>query len=187
MRAHYFCTLASTKAGCWCRYPLLPPPPTDSGMTASLHSSKTATTDQVQDHDPEALGNVLTAPTEKAVNDSGNSPSPWEVTLEKSEDPKNMAGWYKWVIVLTVSSGAMCVTSASSMASHARDIRLPPGLRSNALALAGRFCRDRDYGGVWNISHRSHLTHIPLFDGFGNWSSTCWAAIRGAWYVARST
>lgn len=86
-------------------------------MTASLHSSKTSTTDRLQDHDPETAGKVVTTPTESDVSANEKSSSPWEATLEKSEDPKNMATWYKWVIVLTISSGAMCVTSASSIVS----------------------------------------------------------------------
>jgi hypothetical protein len=86
-------------------------------MTSSLHSSKTITTDHLQDHDPEAPEKVVTTPTENDVNANEKSSSPWQVTLEKSEDPKNMTAWYKWIIVLTVSSGAMCVTSASSMVS----------------------------------------------------------------------
>ncbi|KAF9777403.1 MFS general substrate transporter [Thelephora terrestris] len=72
-------------------------------MTASLRSSQTATTDPVQDHDPEAPEKAIGSPIESDIS-------------AKSEDPKNMATWYKWVIVLIVSSGAMCVTSASSMA-----------------------------------------------------------------------
>lgn len=107
-------------------------------MTGSLHSSRTVTTENLHDNDPEALGKVTTPPTENDVSEK--SPSPWEVALEKSEDPKNMVNWYKWVIVLTVSSGAMCVTSASSMVSYVRDIRLSPGLRSNTLAPVGCFC-----------------------------------------------
>lgn len=108
-------------------------------MTASLHSSETVTTDHLRGHDLEALGNVLTTPSEKDTT-SEKSPSPWEVTLEKSEDPKNMTSWYKWVVVLTVSAGAMCVTSASSMVSNTSDICLPSSLRSNALTLVGCFC-----------------------------------------------
>jgi len=86
-------------------------------MTASLHLSKTTTTDHGENHDPEALGKleVAGAPTENDHNASEKSSSPWEVTLEKSEDPKAVAVWYKWVTVLTVSCGAMCATCASSM------------------------------------------------------------------------
>ena len=111
-----------------------------SAMTASLHSSETATHDPSQDHDPEALGKALSIPTEGDVNISEKSPSPWEVTLDKSEDPKTMKTWYKWATVLTVSSGAMCVTCASSMVSLTRKIRLPSDLGSNALAPLGCFC-----------------------------------------------
>ena len=86
-------------------------------MTDSLHSCRTTTDDSSQDKDPEALGKGSETPTENDVSSSEKGSSPWEVTLEKNEDPKNMATWYKWLIVLTISSGAMCVTSASSMAS----------------------------------------------------------------------
>ena len=63
---------------------------------------------------------VAGAPEENDGDASENGSSLWEVTLEKSEDPKTMPTWYKWTIVLTASCGAMCVTSASSMASAAR-------------------------------------------------------------------
>lgn len=109
-------------------------------MTASLHSSQTATTDPIQDRDPEALEKDLDSPTESDISASEKGPSPWEVTLEEREDPKNMATWCKWAIVLTISSGAMCVTSASSMVRSTRDRRLPSGLRSNASILLGCFC-----------------------------------------------
>ena len=85
-------------------------------MAASLHSSKTSTTDRLQDHDPETAGKAVSTPTESDLN-ANEKNSPWEATLEKNEDPKNMATWYKWVIVLTISAGAMCVTSASSIVS----------------------------------------------------------------------
>ena len=83
-------------------------------MTASVHSS---TTDNGKDHDPEALDKVeiVDAPAENDHNVSEKNSSSWEVTLEKSEDPKTMPTWYKWAAVLTISCGAMCVTCASSM------------------------------------------------------------------------
>jgi len=84
-------------------------------MTASLHSSKTVTTDHGQDSDPEALGKPEDAPVENVATPSEKGPSQWEVTLTKDEDPKTMVAWHKWVNVLTVSFGAMCVTCASSM------------------------------------------------------------------------
>ena len=96
-------------------------------MTASLHSSKTVTTDHGLDHDPEALDKVdngLDSPVESDNSASEKGPSPWEVTLEKSEDPKTMVAWCKWATVLTVSLGAMCVTCASSMVSTVRCIHL---------------------------------------------------------------
>jgi len=84
-------------------------------MTPSPHSSQTAVTHSGECHDPEALKKGLDAPAEGENVASEKGPSPWEVTLDKSEDPKTVAAWRKWAILLTVSSGAMCVTSASSM------------------------------------------------------------------------
>jgi len=84
-------------------------------MTASLHSSKATTTDPGEGHDLEALEKVESTPEEGDYNSSENGPSPWEATLDKSEDPKTMATWCKWAIVLTLSSGSLLVTSASSM------------------------------------------------------------------------
>jgi len=108
-------------------------------MTASLHSSKATTTDPGEGHDPEALEKDENTPEEGDENSSEKGHSPWEATLDKSEDPKTMATWCKWVIVLVLSSGALCVTSASSMvgvssvsvpaaSSHVR-IRRPLSLR----------------------------------------------------------
>ena len=99
-------------------------------MATSLHSSKP---NSGKDLDPELLVKVgiFNAPVVVVITDapenndcdaSEYSSSPWEVTLEKSEDPKTMATWYKWAIVLTTSCGAMCVNSASSMVSAARHI-----------------------------------------------------------------
>ena len=107
-------------------------------MSASLHSSKTATTDHGQDHDPEALGKAEDAnvPAENDQNTNEKSPSPWEVTLEKSEDPKTIALWYKWATVLTVSFGAMCVTCASSMVGA---VPHPSPVGSNVLSPTGCF------------------------------------------------
>jgi len=102
-------------------------------MSASLHSSKTATTDNGQDHDPEALSKfeVADPPAENDHNASEKNPSPWEVTLDKSEDPKTIALWYKWAIVLTVSCGAMCVTCASTMVGATPYIRPRSDLMSS--------------------------------------------------------
>ena len=90
-------------------------------MTVSVHSLKTATTDHGKDHDPEVLVKieVIDAP---AGGDDDATLSPWEVTLEKSEDPKTMAVWHKWAIVSTISCGALCATSASSIVSATRHI-----------------------------------------------------------------
>lgn len=86
-------------------------------MAGSPHTSKSATTDCGKDLDPEKLGKAEDADTLVEDNDSAGKKVPlaWEVTLEKGEDPKTLAVWRKWAIVLMASSGATCVTCASSM------------------------------------------------------------------------
>ena len=92
-------------------------------MTASVDSFKTATTDREKGYDPEVLMGVgVGVSAENNENVDETAPSPWEVTLEKSEDPKNLVNWHKWVIVMTVSSGTLCVTCATSMVSATRYI-----------------------------------------------------------------
>lgn len=85
-------------------------------LTASLNPSKTVVVDW-GDRDPESLDKVKDVDTSTVDDKSTNEkiPSPWEVTLDGSEDPKGMTTWCKWAILLTVSSGAMCVTCVSSM------------------------------------------------------------------------
>ena len=106
--------------------PLFPksPPPTPFLMVDSVHFSQTTATALEKDHDPEAIDKVEDAvtPVENDYNASEKGPSPWEVTLDEHEDPKALATWYKWVIVLIVSSGAMCATAASSMVSATRRV-----------------------------------------------------------------
>ena len=96
-------------------------------MVPSLHSSETAT-NRGQDYDLEAFDKTEAPPTENGDNVNEKAFSPWEVTLEEVEDPQNMSTWYKWAIVLIVSSGAMCVTCASSMVRVQRCI---PSLGAN--------------------------------------------------------
>ena len=93
-------------------------------MTASVDSSKTATTDREKGHDPEVLIGVEVVDASAENNDNVNetAPSPWEVTLEKSGDPKNLANLHKWVIMMTVSSGTLCVTCATSMVRATRHV-----------------------------------------------------------------
>jgi len=90
-------------------------------MIASVDSFKT---DREKGHDPEVLieVEVVDVSAENDGNANEMAPSPWEVTLEKSEDPKNLANWHKWVIVMTVSSGTLCVTCATSMVKATRYI-----------------------------------------------------------------
>ena len=88
-------------------------------VMTSLHSGSSRTTladsELEGDRDLEAFDKVEGASAKGNDNTSEKGPSPWEVTLDKSEDPKTVATWRKWAILLTVSAGAMCVTSASSM------------------------------------------------------------------------
>lgn len=51
------------------------------------------------------------------VNQPSEDPSPYLVALSPEEDPKNRSAFRKWLIVVTVSMSALCVTCASSMAS----------------------------------------------------------------------
>ncbi|KAF8890945.1 major facilitator superfamily domain-containing protein [Infundibulicybe gibba] len=44
-----------------------------------------------------------------------------EVFLESSEDPVNLSSLKKWIIVVVISSSALCVTCASSVASFTED------------------------------------------------------------------
>ena len=105
-------------------------------MAASSRSSHTAAPDREQGHDPEALDRIGDVPTKGSDNASEKCSSPWEVTLEKNEDPKTIATWRKWVIVLIISSGAMFVTCASTMVGVTWRIRL----RSNVFVRAGCLC-----------------------------------------------
>jgi len=117
---------------------LLSPYPLPSFMTVSPHSSQTAVTHPGEGRDPEALKKVGDAPAEGGNVASEKGPSPWEVTLDKTEDPKTVATWRKWAILLTVSSGAMCVTSASSMVGVMQHV--PSLVGSNTPTPAGCFC-----------------------------------------------
>ena len=107
---------ASIKTGSRCSFSSTVPAPVPLVMTASIHSPNITTTDWEKDRDPEALTKVESYDV-SADNGSEEAHLPWEVTLEKSENPKAMAVGYKWFTVVTVSLGALCVTCASSMAS----------------------------------------------------------------------
>ncbi|PSS18916.1 hypothetical protein PHLCEN_2v3176, partial [Hermanssonia centrifuga] len=50
---------------------------------------------------------------------SPKTQNPYEVTLSPEDDPKNLPLWRKWMIVLIIDAGAICVTGASSMAATA--------------------------------------------------------------------
>ncbi|KAI0074370.1 MFS general substrate transporter [Panus rudis PR-1116 ss-1] len=44
----------------------------------------------------------------------------FEVSFSPEEDPKNLPAWRKWLAVLVINAGAICVTSSSSMAAFAQ-------------------------------------------------------------------
>ena len=93
--------------------------------TASLHSSKTTTADRGTGHDPEVPSKLEDVNTRgKQWQRQRKGPSPWEVTLGESEDPKTTGAWYKRATTLTASSGTMCVTYPSSTVGVTRHIRL---------------------------------------------------------------
>lgn len=56
----------------------------------------------------------------KSLSDSGHDAGdlnndPYEVILEPSEDPLNLSTLRKWLAVLIISAGSLCVTSMSSI------------------------------------------------------------------------
>lgn len=62
-------------------------------------------------HDPEKLK------TEDYNDDSEKKlEDPYKVFIEEEDDPKNVSTSRKWIAVLVISLGAMCVTCASSVA-----------------------------------------------------------------------
>lgn len=52
----------------------------------------------------------------KSLSDTGHDDNdPYEVVLEPSEDPLNLSTLRKWLTVLIISAGSLCVTSMSSI------------------------------------------------------------------------
>ncbi|THH01123.1 hypothetical protein EW026_g1516 [Hermanssonia centrifuga] len=69
-------------------------------------------------NDPK-VGKELWAWLEAQEDPSPKTQNPYEVTLSPEDDPKNLPLWRKWMIVLIIDAGAICVTGASSMAATA--------------------------------------------------------------------
>lgn len=68
---------------------------------------------------------------------SESDDSAYEVTLEARDDPQRMSKGRKWCIVLTICSGAVCATCASTMVcSNIHDVLSYAHLRT------GLFCRE---------------------------------------------
>ena len=65
------------------------------------------------DDDPETLN--VSIPTPQKFDETDKSSDKYLVTLDESEDPKQLPGYRKWIAVSVISAGAFCATSASSM------------------------------------------------------------------------
>jgi len=69
------------------------------------------------DHEDEE---ATSTPSTAAVALAGTD-DPYRVILDPDEDPKSFSNFRKWVIVLVISTGALCATFASSAASFTED------------------------------------------------------------------
>ncbi|GJE84696.1 MFS general substrate transporter [Phanerochaete sordida] len=56
-----------------------------------------------------------------AHSEKSKEHDPYAVALEPAEDPKNLPEWRKWLVVVIISTGTLCATSASSMAAFAEE------------------------------------------------------------------
>ncbi|PSR73591.1 hypothetical protein PHLCEN_2v10510 [Hermanssonia centrifuga] len=89
----------------------------------SSHTSETSLPENLSEktdvaRDPEHGLSRDDASAKKEVDDT--LPDPFAVTtLSPEENPKNLSGLRKWAIVITICSGALCATCASSMAAFA--------------------------------------------------------------------
>ncbi|KAL4256932.1 MFS transporter superfamily protein [Pleurotus pulmonarius] len=85
----------------------------------------------------------------KSLSDLGHDDlnnDPYEVILEPSEDPLNLSTFRKWLAVLIISAGSLCVTSMSSIAAFTE------------VAVENEF----------NVSHTVSILAISLFvEGLG--------------------
>lgn len=85
----------------------------------SSHTSETSLPENLSEktdvvRDPEHGLSRDDASAKKEVDDT--LPDPFAVTtLSPEENPKNLSGLRKWAIVITICSGALCATCASSM------------------------------------------------------------------------
>jgi hypothetical protein len=81
-------------------------------MSSPQSQNTSADTLGVNAQDPESVKVVEDIPEVKQPLDV----DPFEVTLEPSEDPKNLSPVRKWVAVIVISSAALFFACASSMA-----------------------------------------------------------------------
>ncbi|KAK7696651.1 hypothetical protein QCA50_001309 [Cerrena zonata] len=82
-----------------------------SSATVDIHQN-----DQAPVVDPEKDQDGDSKKLQVQVDQQPEDPSAYLVTLSPEEDPKNRSAFRKWLIVVTVSMSALCVTCASSMA-----------------------------------------------------------------------
>ncbi|KDR77915.1 hypothetical protein GALMADRAFT_244882 [Galerina marginata CBS 339.88] len=76
--------------------------------------------DSATEHQYDCIMRVDQVKEEKAVVDSDDH-DPFQVFLEEDELPHNQGLWRKWMSVVVISSAALCVTCASSMAGFTED------------------------------------------------------------------
>ena len=80
------------------------------------------TSDTLHDHDTSDAEKTVSTPhsLELTSKFKVHDHDPYEVTLESEIDPKNLPTWRKWLAVLVINAGAICVSSSSSMVSFPR-------------------------------------------------------------------
>lgn len=88
-------------------------------LLMSRRSSETLDPREMADQTPQG---VVSEDAEKApkpeVQVTMDVDSPYKVELAPEDDPQNMTTFRKWLIVIIISSSALCVTCASSVVSN---------------------------------------------------------------------
>ncbi|KAK7692952.1 hypothetical protein QCA50_004593 [Cerrena zonata] len=77
-------------------------------------------TEPLDDHDPLDVEKTASIPHSVELSSKLHDHDPYEVTLDKEIDPRNLPAWRKWLAVLVINAGAICVSSSSSMAAFAQ-------------------------------------------------------------------
>lgn len=72
-------------------------------------------TDTFHDHDSLDVEKTVSVPHSIELTRKAHDHDLYEVTLDKEIDPKNLPNWRKWLAVLVINAGAICVSSSSSM------------------------------------------------------------------------